>query len=513
MVGYKMYAEIQERKQMGYSKRQCARELELDKKTVGKSWDMSEDAYAVYKQETKRRTRTLDPYREFIVGRLEEYPEITSAIIDDHPREAFGERFSSSYRSVRLYVAELREELGLPKPLAIRQYCAVEETPLGFQAQVDMGEMMMQDLFGKRVKIYIFSMVLSASRMKYVYFQDCPFTAQTFIEAHDLAFRYFNGRTVEIVYDQDRVMTVSENAGDILYTKAFEDYKQYVGFSVHLCRGNDPQSKGKIERVIGYVKNNFLACRKFAGISSLNSAGLRWLDRTANSKIHETTKMIPKRAFVEEQKCLVPAPTLSAPVVPKTATVRRDNVIHYRQNRYAVPRGTYEPGRKARIVPDEDSGVVHFYDTKTDELLATHAIWYGKGKLVGLPRHAERYRDAKCESLRARVLEGFVGIDGAEQYIAKVSEKYPRYVKDQLRIIRKMQETYGKAELEKALAYCEERDLVSANDFRDVLQYLEQSEPQVILREVRLPTKYQIVQAEIRPLESYARLAKGGDLA
>ena len=280
-----MYTEIQKRRAMGYSKRQCARELEIDKKTVGKYWEMSEEKYAQSLIDAKRRARVLDPYREFIVGRLEEHPEITSAIIEDNLREAYKGSFDISYRSVRLYVAALREELGIPKPINIRQYCEVEEQPLGFQAQVDMGQKMMTDMYGKRVKVYIFAMVMSASRMKFVCFQDHPFNAQTFVEAHDLAFRYFGGRPVEIVYDQDRVMSVSENAGDILYTEGFETYRQYAGFSVRLCRGNDPQSKGKIERVIGYIKNHFLSCRNYQGISQLNSDGLSWLDRTANAMI------------------------------------------------------------------------------------------------------------------------------------------------------------------------------------------------------------------------------------
>jgi len=66
MVGTTMYTEIQKRKAMGYSKRRCARELEIDKKTVNKYWEMSEEKYAQSVVEAKRRTRTLDPYREFI---------------------------------------------------------------------------------------------------------------------------------------------------------------------------------------------------------------------------------------------------------------------------------------------------------------------------------------------------------------------------------------------------------------------------------------------------------------
>ena len=46
-------------------------------------------------------------------------------------------------------------------------------------------------------------MVMSMSRKKFVYFQDHPFSASEFVEAHDLAFKYYGGRTQEIVYDQD----------------------------------------------------------------------------------------------------------------------------------------------------------------------------------------------------------------------------------------------------------------------------------------------------------------------
>ena len=81
-------------------------------------------------------------------------------------------------------------------------------------------------------------------------------------------------------------MVVSENAGDIIFTEAFENYRQYAGFSIRLCRGYDPESKGKIEAVVKYIKRNFLSCRVFHGISRLNSDGLSWLDRTGNAQVN-----------------------------------------------------------------------------------------------------------------------------------------------------------------------------------------------------------------------------------
>lgn len=510
MKGYEVYADIHKLKNRGYGKRRTARELDISRDTVEKYWNMNEDDYACCLVESKTRTKLLDPYRAYIEEQLRQYPEITGSIIHDHLLEISPE-LNVSARSVREYVATQREELGLPRMLKIRQYSEVAELPMGFQAQVDMGEKSMRDFYGKPVKVYIFAMVLSHSRKKFVFFQDHRFNAQEFVCAHDLAFRYFGGRTTEIVYDQDRVMAVSENAGDLILTEVFTAYSRYAGFSVHLCRGNDPESKGKIEAVIKYVKNNFLSCREYPGVSRLNSDGLSWLERTANEKKHETTKMVPNRVFFEESKHLKPVPTLSEPTLPRTAIVRPTNVVHFRQNRYAVPKGTYSPGRKARIEANDEKGTVTFHDSESGELLAIHDIHYGVGKGVGLPRNSERFKETKYEALKVTVLAWFEGVPAAAAYIERIIEKYPRYIRDQLSIIRKTQERYTKPELKRALVYCTQRELYSANDLRDALEYFRREEPVTIAVGITLPVRYSTVRAEIRSLSAYNVLMGRGE--
>jgi transposase len=509
--GYEVYEEIHKLKNRGYSKRRAAREIDISRDTVNKYWEMSEEEYAEYLIESKTRLKLLDPYRGYIEEQLKKYPEITGSIIHDHLMEGYAD-FAASARSVRDYVAMLREELGLPRMVKIRQYGEVAELPMGFQAQVDMGEKAMRDFYGKSVKVYIFAMVLSHCRKKFVFFQDHKFNSKEFIFAHDLAFRYFGGRTTEIAYDQDRVLAVSENAGDILYTEEFEKYLRYAGFSVRLCRANDPESKGKIEAVIKYVKNNFLSCREYPGISGLNSDGLAWLERTANEKKHETTKMVPNRVFLEERKQLKTVPTLSEPTLAQTAIVRPTNVVHFRQNRYAVPKGSYFPGRKARIEADEEKGSVTFYDSESGELLASHNIHYGVGKGVGLPKNAERFKETKYEELKVSVMTWFGDIPEASGYIERICDKYPRYIRDQLSIIRKTQELYTKPELERALVYCTERELFSANDFRDTLEFFRRDQPRATVTvKITIPVKYSAVRAEIRPLSTYSLLMAGGE--
>jgi len=504
-----MYNKIQGLKQIGYSIRKIAREIDMDRKTVRKYWKMEAWEYTGYMSECCERSKMLDRYRVEITELLETWTNITSAIIHDRLRENHAD-FKASYRSVSMYVTSLRETLGIPTELKMRQYAEVSELPPGKQAQVDMGQMLMKDMYGKSVRIYIFAMVMSHSRKKFVCFQDHAYNAAEFIEAHDMAFRYYGGRTEEIVYDQDRVMTVAENAGDLIFTEKFEDYRKYAGFSIFLCRGNDPPSKGKIESVVKYVKRNFLACRIYSGISTLNSDGLAWLERCANAKIHETTKMIPNVVFAEEIKHLKAAPSLSSPPKPKSAIVRKTNVVHYLQNRYEVPKGTYIPGREAMITVDEQNGTVTFCDKETGEFFATHNIAVGVvGKKVSIPKNADRFVKTAYDDLKLTVLSMFEGVYLAEEYVDELIRKYPRYARDQLRIMKSCADMYDKTELQNALDYCIMRDLYSANDFRDTLLFFRVDEPKAASGQLILPSKYQAVQAQSRSIDSYA--TKGGE--
>ena len=510
MVERKMYYKIQELKSMGYSDRRVSRELDIDRETVKKYRTMDEEAYIKYTLDSKTRGKNLDPYREKIEAMIREHPSIPASVIYDQLLEAEAV-FEPSKRTVRLFVAELRTELGLPTQKMIRQFCEVEELPPGFQAQVDMGEQLMRDVYGEKVRIYIFAMVMSHSRHKFVFFQLKPFNGEDFVIAHDFAFRFFGGRTTEIVYDQDRVLAVSENAGNVIFTEKFESYKNYAGFSVRLCRGYDPQSKGKIEAVIKFVKNNFLKYRAFSGISELNSAGLKWLDRTANGQKHETTKLIPAHVFADEVKQLKQVPTLSSPVKPGNAIVRPSNVVHFNQNRYQVPRGTYRPGRKAWIEVNGDKVV--FTDIETGELLAEHTVAINVvGKLIPLKTGLDRSRGTKNDEAKAKVLAAFESCPVAADYVEHILKRFPRYNKEQLGIIRKLQEQYTEAELTHAVGYCVERELYSADEFRATLIYFRSEEPEICAPSFVLPVKYSTITAQTRSLSDYCRIIEGGQV-
>ena len=120
-------------------------------------------------------------------------------------------------------------------------------------------------------------MVLCRSRYKYVYFQDHPFVSDQAVYAHQQGFDYFQGVPREVLYDQDSVFVVDENLGDVVLTTTFKKYVDQEGFRAVFCRKSDPQTKGKVENVVKYVKHNFLKGRYYESIEDLNEKGLSWL--------------------------------------------------------------------------------------------------------------------------------------------------------------------------------------------------------------------------------------------
>tara|TARA_Y100001980_G_C14556832_1_gene350940 strand:+ start:6229 stop:6543 length:315 start_codon:yes stop_codon:yes gene_type:complete len=97
---------------------------------------------------------------------------------------------------------------------------------------------------------------------------------------------------------------VDENLGQLFLTSGFSNYVKARGYKLHFCRKADPESKGKVESVIQYVKKNFLYNSTYIDLETLNDEALAWLNRTANYLEHHVTKISPIEAFRTEQPYL-----------------------------------------------------------------------------------------------------------------------------------------------------------------------------------------------------------------
>lgn len=506
--GWKLFSEIKNMKEAGFKKAQIARHMGVDYKTVSKYLDMTHDEFAEFNKRKKK--KKLDVYKDEILEWLKDYPDLSSAQITDWIKEKYG-YVPCSERSVRTYVNSLRSEYKIPKKINRRQYEAVEELDMGFQAQVDFGQIWLNNIKGSRVKLYCFAMVLSHSRMKFVYWQDKPFTTLDFIDAHDKAFEFFGGRTKEIVYDQDRLLAVDENFGDVIYTEEFQKYVDFMKFKIRLCRPYDPESKGKIEAVVKYVKNNFARNRVIEEIDSFNKACIEWLDRTGNANVHGTTKRIPKEVFALEKQHLIPVfPNQNSPKNILTYTVRKDNTILYKQNRYQVPKGTYEPGKKVKI--EIVGEYIEIFDVGKNNLIAKHRISSETGKLIKIS-HPERDKNTELDKLHDKVLDMIGSSEEATMFLNEIRKEKPRYFRDQLSLIKKAVDGVGVEIVKNALTYCLERNLYSATLFKETIEFLKLKEEEKKFKDKQktnpIPEKFKSIKPQVRSIEEYTNIVGG----
>jgi hypothetical protein len=435
-----------------------------------------EEDFFVWISRRSRRIKKLSSYYDFICKSLEEHPYLSCSQIEDRLREHYDNLPDVHSKTIYNFVMSIRSEKGLVKNNSSkeRQCLKLEDVPYGFQAQEDWGEYNMYTAEGKRRKVYFFALILSRSRYKYVEFSDVPYTSSRTVEAHNKAFIYLSGQAREIVYDQDRVLLTDENKGDYLLTKEFAKYCQEMQFKPVFCRKSDPQSKGKIENVIGFVKKNFLRGRKYENLESLNSSCLKWLERTGNGKKHATTGLVPSLEWLIEKETLIALPaslSMIQPVKEKMLyRVRKDNTISYKGSYYSLPLGTYKKAG-SQVQLEEKEGMIYLYDTD-NHLLANHKKSALPCQYVYNTDH-RRDKTRQLVNLKEDILSKSKESELMHPFIESIHRDKPRYIRDHLLLIRKIQDTGLNAFMQPGLEKCIENDLYNANNLQEILKYIE----------------------------------------
>lgn len=465
---------------------------------------------------TKTRKKKLDPYEMVIQTWLSEHPDLSASQIYDWLMDKYPQGVQVGESTVRNYVRELRKKYGIPKTKAQRIYQAIPDPPMGKQAQVDFGQTLQKTSNGTQQKMYFISFVLSHSRYKYVLWLDRPFVTKDVIQAHEQAFQYFGGIPEELVYDQDSLILVSENAGDLILTSEFQAYRQERKLQPYMCRKSDPESKGKIENVVKFIKHNFAKHRIFVNLDQWNEACLEWLQRTGNGKVHNTTKKRPVEVFALERRHLRPVtnPLLITNVSSSiTRTVRKDNTIIYQSNRYSVPLGTYGKHKEVYIEVTEDHKLI-IRETADGPIMAKHLISLEKGKLIQDSQHL-RDRTKGISAYIQTVAEQFEEhTELAMVFLREIHRRYPRYIRDQLRVISKAIQSVEMDVRKEALTQCVDRNLYSASEFKDVIAYITHPQkktdsPEESQNKQAMNASVYYTQPEKREVDDYLKILGG----
>lgn len=237
----------------------------------------------------------------------------------------------------------------------IEKATIIFETVPGQQAQMDWGSFgTFKDIDNKVKKLYCFCLILGYSRMRYIEFTT-DMKTETLIQSHINAFNYFGGYTNDILYDNMKQVVIKRlmKQKNSKLNPLFEDFIGFHGIKPILCRPYRPQTKGKIERTVKYVKSSFWPGRKFSSIDNLNDQAIKWCEKV-NNKVHGTTNEIPYERLKEENLNKInKIYTIPNKIIRK---VEKTGTVNYQNNKYSVP--VEYVGKTVEI--ENKAGIVRF---------------------------------------------------------------------------------------------------------------------------------------------------------
>lgn len=343
MYGWERLVVLKHLLDQGLSKAAIARQLEVSRAVIYhwmRAGQLDRDVSGDGPRRRTGRPTKLDPYLGIITTRLTTYPALSAVRLFDEVRAA---GYSGGITQLRDVVARVRPR---PEPAPVIRF----ETPPGHQAQVDFADV--QFPWGRRFALLV---VLGYSRLLWLRFYPRQ-TMAIVMEGLESAFAAFGGVPRELLFDQMKAVITADrrpDGGKLLENAEFLRFAAHWGFRIRACRPYRAQTKGKVERPIGYVRGNLIYGRDFLGDADLAAQADHWLEHTANARVHGTTGAVPRERFEHEERAVL-QPLAGAPyrrlLLPSTRAhtigpVRRDHPLLTVERR---PLGAYAALAEAR---------------------------------------------------------------------------------------------------------------------------------------------------------------------
>ena len=217
-------------------------------------------------------------------------------------------------------------------------------------------------------------MTLGWSRASYVRFTTSSDTTW-FIRCHLHAFAYLGGVPKQLLYDNLKSVVLRRDAEDVVHwNPRFLDFADVAGFSPQACKPYRPQTKGKVENGVKYVRGNFWPGLHFRDLEDLNTQALAWLNTTANPRVHGTTGEVPfTRLGAEGLQPADKAFTYDTSVMI-TRRSSKDCFISYEGNLYSVPAAYARKTLQVKISEAQELVIC----SDVGEVLAHHRILLGR---------------------------------------------------------------------------------------------------------------------------------------
>ena len=349
---------------------EIARQFDLDRKTV-RRW-VRQATWQPY-QRAARRDTLLTTHAEYLRTRAPAV-EYSARILYQELRQQRG--YTGSYDTVKLFVQPLRA-VRIQAERALLRF----ETPPGHQSQIDWGQARVRFRQGAQVR-HVFVLTLGFSRRSF--YRAYPDERMPeFLDAHEAAFEYFGGRTLEHLYDRPRTVCHGTRDGKRVWNPTFKAFADYWGFEPRVCQPYRAQTKGKVESGVKYFRRNFLPGREFVDDLDFAEQLVEWTTTIADVRLHGTTHERPCDRFQREQPHLVGTTGHASFRLDARhqRIVATDYLVSVATNRYSVPFTLI--GQPVEVLRRAGALVIFHRGVP----VATHAELPGQHQVRILPEH------------------------------------------------------------------------------------------------------------------------------
>jgi transposase len=322
----------------------------------------------------QRRESKLEPYKAMVDGLLGE--GVWNAVVILREIQAAG--YEGGYTMLREYIAPKRA-------LRAGRQTVRFETAGGRQMQSDWGEVV-TEIGGQTCKVHFIVNQLAYSRRFHFWCTDSQDAEHTY-EGLVRSFEYFGGVTQEVLVDNQKAAVLEHKGSQVRFNERFVDLATHYGFVPRACRPYRARTKGKDERMVGYIKHHFFVrYRSFESWAHLNQLAEQWLREEADLRVQGTVKEVVAERFAREMPLLKPLPHVRYDTAYREVRhVGWDGYIDVRGNRYSVPDELAGRRVAVRIGLDESLRIY-----AGERLVARHQLRARQAGWVTLPAHHAR---------------------------------------------------------------------------------------------------------------------------
>lgn len=397
----------------------------------------------------------MDPYLSFVLDTLQRYPTLTASRLYAMVKER---GYPGGVDHFRHLISCYR-----PRPAA-EAYLRLRTLP-GEQAQVDWGHFGYMSVGQAKRPLMAFVMVLSYSRKIFLHFYLNQRT-ENFLRGHEQAFHAFGGVPRVLLFDNLKSAVLERQGDAIRFNPLLLSFAAHWHFEPRPCavyRGNE---KGRVERAIRYIRDNFFAGLSWHDLDDLNSKAGHWCETIAASRpCPEDKAKSVQEVFQEEQPRLVAMPENPFPVNEvETVIIGKTPYARFDLNDYSVP---HDQVRKTLTV-QATLDVVTILDGAN--VIAKHPRCYEKARQIELSGHIDELIDRKKKARLHRGQNRLThAIDCARDFLntAALRGYSPGAITSQL---LSLLDDFGASILEEAMIEALSRDVPHPNAVRLSIQ-------------------------------------------